>query len=274
MKKALLISLLVGVLTLSSCGTSKSISETSSPEATSTIMLSEDFNADTNKHCELHGVTYQIPANWKIDESPSVMRYYPSDGMLYVTFIESTDKITNGTDESKQTFINGFASGCNDFTLKESKDIKISGIEAFEFEFECTVDKQKVHGDSVVFDVSGGMIQFIMSTNSNASVGYSQDFDSILKSIEMETSTESPTMIPVTTPPTATPFVSAETIAPIEKNQSKASSSSNSDRTVYIGNTGDKYHRASCSTLKGKGHAISLDDAIAQKREACRRCKP
>lgn len=43
---------------------------------------------------------------------------------------------------------------------------------------------------------------------------------------------------------------------------------------VYIGKTGSKYHKKSCSTLKGSGSAVTLDEAIAQGRTACKRCKP
>ena len=42
--------------------------------------------------------------------------------------------------------------------------------------------------------------------------------------------------------------------------------------TVYVGKTGNKYHRKSCSTLKGKGRAISLEDAKAEGRQPCKRC--
>lgn len=42
--------------------------------------------------------------------------------------------------------------------------------------------------------------------------------------------------------------------------------------TVYVGKTGNKYHRKSCSTLKGKGRAISLEDAKAAGRQPCKRC--
>lgn len=45
-------------------------------------------------------------------------------------------------------------------------------------------------------------------------------------------------------------------------------------RTVYIGKTGTKYHRKTCGTLKGKGRAITLSEALAQGREPCKRCKP
>lgn len=45
-------------------------------------------------------------------------------------------------------------------------------------------------------------------------------------------------------------------------------------QTVYIGETGTKYHRQSCGTLKGNGRPITLDEALAQGREACKVCKP
>ncbi len=47
-----------------------------------------------------------------------------------------------------------------------------------------------------------------------------------------------------------------------------------SSQTVYIGATGNKYHRESCSTLKGKGRAISKSQAENQGRTPCKRCKP
>ena len=61
---------------------------------------------------------------------------------------------------------------------------------------------------------------------------------------------------------------------PKQKSNSSTSSSSlnkNSD-TVWVGETGNKYHRQSCPTLKGKGHAISLSEAKAQGREPCKVC--
>ena len=99
------------------------------------------------------------------------------------------------------------------------------------------------------------------------------------------TPTTAPTPIPTTAPtpiptPTPTPVVSQETSAQSSNAKSEntvssgTSASSSSGETVYVGDTGNKYHRASCSTLKGNGHAISLDKALAEGREACKRCKP
>ena len=55
---------------------------------------------------------------------------------------------------------------------------------------------------------------------------------------------------------------------------SQPAEDTNINETVYIGKTGTKYHRQDCGTLKGNGTAITLDEAIAQGRTACKICKP
>lgn len=42
--------------------------------------------------------------------------------------------------------------------------------------------------------------------------------------------------------------------------------------TVYVTNTGSKYHRAGCQYLRDSQIAIDLDDAIAAGYTACSRC--
>lgn len=44
--------------------------------------------------------------------------------------------------------------------------------------------------------------------------------------------------------------------------------------TVYITDTGAKYHTSSCQHLRRSKHAISLRDAKAQGYDACKVCKP
>lgn len=48
--------------------------------------------------------------------------------------------------------------------------------------------------------------------------------------------------------------------------------SNEQSQTVYITNTGEKYHRAGCQYLRQSQIAISLDDAINQGYTACSRC--
>lgn len=54
------------------------------------------------------------------------------------------------------------------------------------------------------------------------------------------------------------------------------SSSSNTDvsTTVYITNTGNKYHRDGCSYLRSSQISISKNNAISQGYTACSRCNP
>lgn len=68
--------------------------------------------------------------------------------------------------------------------------------------------------------------------------------------------------------------IATETAAAQSSSKSQGSSASNSSGggTVYVGKTGNKYHRSGCPTLKGKGTAISLSQAIAEGRTACQRC--
>lgn len=54
--------------------------------------------------------------------------------------------------------------------------------------------------------------------------------------------------------------------------QNQTTSSNKQGRTVYVGKTGSKYHYRGCRTLKGGGIPISLDEALAQGRTACKVC--
>lgn len=87
-----------------------------------------------------------------------------------------------------------------------------------------------------------------------------------------ETTTVTTTTIATTTTTEATTI--PEPITEVIYNSNDSNADSGYSETVYIGDTGTKYHRESCRTLKGNAHAISLDEALAQGREACKVCKP
>lgn len=44
------------------------------------------------------------------------------------------------------------------------------------------------------------------------------------------------------------------------------------EQMVWVGDTGTKYHKQNCRTLKGNGHQITMQQAIAEGREACKIC--
>lgn len=41
---------------------------------------------------------------------------------------------------------------------------------------------------------------------------------------------------------------------------------------VWVGDTGNKYHYQDCRTLRGKGHQITVQQALAEGRQACKVC--
>ena len=45
-------------------------------------------------------------------------------------------------------------------------------------------------------------------------------------------------------------------------------------QTVYITDTGSKYHRAGCQYLRRSSHAITKSNAISRGYGACSRCHP
>ena len=52
------------------------------------------------------------------------------------------------------------------------------------------------------------------------------------------------------------------------------SASQNNEATVYKGETGTKYHKSTCRTLKNGAFPITLSEAKAEGRAACKVCKP
>ena len=91
----------------------------------------------------------------------------------------------------------------------------------------------------------------------------------------IENTIETTTIKPVTiTSVTEAPTAVAETLytAPPETNNDNNNIAT--ENIVYIGKTGNKYHKQSCSTLKGNGSSITLEEALAQGREPCKKCKP
>ena len=66
---------------------------------------------------------------------------------------------------------------------------------------------------------------------------------------------------------------SAKTTPSSKQTTSSTSNAQNTNsQMVWVGETGTKYHNQGCSTLKGKGHQITLQQALAEGREPCKVC--
>lgn len=53
-----------------------------------------------------------------------------------------------------------------------------------------------------------------------------------------------------------------------------ASQTENDELTVYVTETGERYHLSSCRTLRGGGRPISLGEAKRRGYTACKVCQP
>lgn len=71
---------------------------------------------------------------------------------------------------------------------------------------------------------------------------------------------------------TSTGTVSSTSKNTNTSNKETSSSAENNSEMVWVGETGTKYHVQSCRTLKGKGHQITLKQALAEGREPCKVC--
>ena len=69
---------------------------------------------------------------------------------------------------------------------------------------------------------------------------------------------------PTDAPETVTAPVSAPTAEPVNVTENA--------QYVWVGDTGTKYHKEDCPTLKGSGHRITMDQALSEGREACKVC--
>lgn len=100
-------------------------------------------------------------------------------------------------------------------------------------------------------------------------------------SATVQTMTPSPAVTTAAPTPTKTPtpqITEKKTPTPkatqTPKTTKAAKSKADNAATVYITDTGGKYHRSGCRYLKKSKHAISLSDAKAQGYTPCKVCKP
>lgn len=59
-----------------------------------------------------------------------------------------------------------------------------------------------------------------------------------------------------------------------ETDETETASSGEDEITVYITDTGERYHRDGCSSLRRSKHAITLSEAVAEGYTPCHNCNP
>ena len=51
-----------------------------------------------------------------------------------------------------------------------------------------------------------------------------------------------------------------------------STATNNNSQMVWVGETGTKYHTQNCRTLKGKGHQITMQQALSEGKQPCKVC--
>ena len=165
--------------------------------------------------------------------------------LLFVTIISypTSDTSTNNLQNSNLT------STINELQSKlEEKQIEITNLQ--NSNKSLTEEKKKLEDENKELNSKLEDAQKNVSKNSTA--------------------TSSPTSS--SSEKTSTKTTSSTSKNTTTSNKETSSSTKNNSEMVWVGETGTKYHTQSCRTLKGKGHQITLKQALAEGRESCKVC--
>lgn len=69
-------------------------------------------------------------------------------------------------------------------------------------------------------------------------------------------------------------MIASLAIAPVSASAAKYKETSDGTTVVYVTKTGEKYHKKGCSSLKKSCIETTLQDAVGDGYEPCKKCKP
>ncbi|MCC8013820.1 MAG: TM2 domain-containing protein, partial [Eubacterium sp.] len=171
-------------------------------------------------------------------------------------------------------------SGLRIYVNAENIEILKDTIETFTHIFDSTVEDDEF---TTLYDnfESGNGSSFNLGDIGGTYKEYENYYKIMLDVTDIDelnnvSTTELTTAAETTTQESTTEITTQEptTEAPIVAQTQAVTSDTQSSKTVYITNTGNKYHSEGCRTLKGSKIPISLEDAKAQGYEPCGVCHP
>src|SRR5690625_3526764 len=131
----------------------------------------------------MSGIDYSIPESWTEDVSDEDLKYYyPDGGMLMVSYDHLGESISNDT--VRDEFMDGVKSGFDSFDLITKSEITIVDQPAYRYDFDAVLNNEETKLSIVLFDYHDVVMFFMMGTFSNSDKDYSNEFESVLSSIE------------------------------------------------------------------------------------------
>lgn len=138
---------------------------------------------EKNKLYSMSNIKYSIPENWTEEISDENLKYYyPEEAMLLVAYMDLDDTLSN--DETRTIFIEGYASEFESYDLISESEITVAGTTAYQYDINNIMNDQEFENSLVIFDYYDGIMAFQMSTLVDSDKDYSNEFESILNSIE------------------------------------------------------------------------------------------
>lgn len=138
---------------------------------------------EKNKLYSMSNIKYSIPENWTEEISDENLKYYyPEEAMLMVAYMDLDGTLSN--DEIRADFIEGYASGFESYNLISESEITVTGKTAYQYDINNIMTDKEFENSLIIFDYYDGMIVFQMSTLVDSDKDYSNEFESILNSIE------------------------------------------------------------------------------------------
>lgn len=138
---------------------------------------------EKNKLYSMSNIKYSIPENWTEEITDENLKYYyPEEAMLMVAYTDLDGTLSN--DEIRADFIEGYASEFESYNLISESEITVAGKTAYQYDINNIMTDKEFETSLIIFDYYDGMIVFQMSTLVDSDKDYSNEFESILNSIE------------------------------------------------------------------------------------------
>lgn len=195
MKKKILAIILIATTTLSlvACkGHSKSAKDETSNTGDENPKISEeeikkefshDFDSETNQQETFYALSYQIPSSWEKKSlgDDKKIYYYPEDGMLMISFSDTTlDFNESGYEE----YINSLKNGFDDFVeLDHYTTTILDDFPALNLTFTGIIGNTPLTAYNIVFSTENQTYSFIYADYDISTYNRSKDFDAIIDSI-------------------------------------------------------------------------------------------
>lgn len=145
--------------------------------------VTANFDSAINQKEKLERCSFEVPIAWEKGENSTVdtLYFYPDYGMLMVMYLNVETSILNTID--REAFIDGVVSGFEECEMIGESEITVNDEPAYQFEMNARMADNDYSISLVTFDISSGLISFLMATLQSSDEDYSADFQKIINSI-------------------------------------------------------------------------------------------